>query len=455
MKNTIFIFSLFTTFIVNAQVLGYLDFGVLATDENLQSTARTMAMKNAFGALGGDVSATVINPASAAVYNYSVINLSLGNNTYTTNANYYNTESDLSYDIFSVSQGGGVLLFDVEDEASDWKKFALGINIQTQNNFNNSWKAQGVGLPTWVQNPSGDISYTQVEYQKFKNETSGLHTAMNFSLSVAYTDNLFLGVGLNTHNIEFHERSIRDERSIDTSSNWVEGHERFWQDVEADGMSFSLGAILKVSDAIRLGISYATPTWYDVVEENNIFAEDEDDFMGYYRVTYSDEEGAFYNSDTKVQAYDYTLRTPSKTTASIAYVFGKSGLISADFSTKNYKGIHLKPGIEFEDVNSDISNLLRNTYAVNLGTEWRVKKLSLRGGYSFEKAAYSGALASDNKQGYALGLGYDFGGFVFDVVYDYNENTDYFNFYPDFNDIQGAELNQSNTKISASISLKF
>ncbi len=60
---------------MHAQVLGYVDFGVLTSDENLQSSARSMAMKNAFCALGGDVSATMLNPASGAVLNYSILNI--------------------------------------------------------------------------------------------------------------------------------------------------------------------------------------------------------------------------------------------------------------------------------------------------------------------------------------------------------------------------------------------
>ena len=42
----------------------------LATD-NLTGTARFRAMSGAFGAVGGDPSAMMINPAGAAIYNFN------------------------------------------------------------------------------------------------------------------------------------------------------------------------------------------------------------------------------------------------------------------------------------------------------------------------------------------------------------------------------------------------
>ena len=80
MKKTLLFISLFIGLFANSQVLGYEDIGVLLSNENMQSTARTIAMKGAFGALGGDLSAMAINPASAAVFTNSTASFTLGNN---------------------------------------------------------------------------------------------------------------------------------------------------------------------------------------------------------------------------------------------------------------------------------------------------------------------------------------------------------------------------------------
>ena len=71
MKKILFLSTILFYAISFAQINGYNDLGVLLTNQNKQSTARTMAMKNAFGALGGDLSSFAINPAVAAIYNTS------------------------------------------------------------------------------------------------------------------------------------------------------------------------------------------------------------------------------------------------------------------------------------------------------------------------------------------------------------------------------------------------
>ena len=61
----ILIASLFNIIIANAQN----EFDVLKlSTENLQRTARSLAMGNAFGGLGGDMSAISINPAGIGIY---------------------------------------------------------------------------------------------------------------------------------------------------------------------------------------------------------------------------------------------------------------------------------------------------------------------------------------------------------------------------------------------------
>ena len=50
------------------------------SENNYEGTARTMAMGNAFTALGGDLGAVTINPAGSAVAKYSQITVSPGVN---------------------------------------------------------------------------------------------------------------------------------------------------------------------------------------------------------------------------------------------------------------------------------------------------------------------------------------------------------------------------------------
>lgn len=457
MRKITFVFSLFISLFTHAQILDYNDLGILLATENTQGTARTMALKNAFGALGGNLSAIAINPAGAAVYNYSTVSFTLGSTKNKTQADFYDTRTSTKDKHVSLSQVGGLLLFNKAkyDASSKWKKVSVSATMNTIHNFNNTWFSEGLTQPTWTVNADESIQYTRVNSQKYTNIKKGSLTSTNFTMAAQYGKSLFIGASFNSYNVEYTEDSKREEVSSDGLGNSVDAFESFWQEVNGDGYSFSAGFIFKPIRSVRLGLSYTSPVWYELTEASNMFAEDEDDFIGHYNIIYSDEEDAYYNSNIKIQTYDYLLKTPSKATASIAFVLGKRGLISAELSTKNYKGIRLGSGTVFEAENNYFKEHLKNTYQFNLGTEWRFKKLSLRGGYSYEQTPYANFIETDNIRGYALGLGYNFGNYIIDLTYDYKENTDYFNFYPDVAGIAGAELFKSNSKLLATLAFKF
>ena len=123
----------------------------------------------------------------------------------------------------------------------------------------------------------------------------------------------------------------------------------------------------------------------------------------------------------------YTILIPykllEKTTFSAAYVFGKSGLISVDYAIKDYGNTKYKPTNDagFRGVNSDISNQLTNTGELRIGAEYKIKQLSLRGGYRFEGSPYKNGTTIGDLNSYSGGLGYNFGGTKVDLAYSYLE----------------------------------
>lgn len=458
MKKLLLLFSLSIGLFINAQILDYNDFGILLTNENNQNTARSMGIKNAFGALGGDLSAIQINPAGAAVFLQSAAAFTLVNNKTSIHSNFYGTKNTQNKKHLSLSQAGGVLLFyddDEEEDYSNWKKISVAITMNTLQDFKTNWIAKGLNTPTWATNTDGTISYNNVDSQKYSNFKKGNQTRVNFAMAAQYGNSLFIGASFNAYDVEYIEDSKREEISSDGQGNSVDAFESFWQEVNGEGFSFSGGIIFKPTQNIRLGISYTTPVWYELTEESNMFEEDNNDVYGYYDIRYSDEIDNYSNNIDKIQTYDYEMRTPSKTTGSLAYVFGNKGLISADLTAKNYKGIHLGTGTVFSVENTYFKEHLKNTFQLNLGTEWRYKNASIRGGYSYEQTPYMEAIETDNIRGYALGLGYNFGNFAIDLAYDYKENTDFYNFYPDITGINGAELVINNEKLLATLSFKF
>lgn len=446
------------------QVAGYGDLGVLVSQNSKQGTARSMAMKDAFGALGGDLSALSINPAGSAVYSTSSGGITLGYNELETDVAFYTGKTNQLTENFAISQIGGVLVFDNDTENANVKKFVLGVNYAKTNDFKNSWTATGGTVPTWVKNYFNSIDthyYNQLTDQSYKNKRTGKQTELNINVSADINNNLYLGASLNSHNFEFNEDAERRETVKASDNSYVDAFEHFWVESKGEGISVGLGLIYKPVHALRLGLAYTSPVWYNITEYNNLYAED-NDVPGYYNVYYSFDPPSYTNNSSKTQTYEYQMRTPSKLTASAALVFAKNGLLSADFTRKNYSKIHLSPEADFIDSNGidqnkTIATNLQESYSLNLGTEWRFDQLSIRGGYSYEQTPYKYNIDTDNRQGYAFGLGYNFGHFAIDVAYNYHKNTDVFNFYTDVVNphVNAAELNYNNHQVNATLSAKF
>jgi len=101
----------------------------------------------------------------------------------------------------------------------------------------------------------------------------------------------------------------------------------------------------------------------------------------------------------------------------------------------------------------NFNDFFRNTSAVNIGTEWRIDDLSLRAGYRYEQSPLKSAISSDNLQGFAVGLGYKFGNVKVDLSYDYSDKTGIYDFYPDFNDVDPANIEYKNSNVTATVAV--
>ncbi|GLB50589.1 OmpP1/FadL family transporter [Neptunitalea lumnitzerae] len=459
----------------------------------LSGSARVRAMSGAFGALGGDVSAISINPAGSAVFVTSEIGLTIGNYSTQNENNFFNTLTSENNDRFDLSQGGFVFVLNNTDTDSDWKKLSFGVNYDLTNNYSNSNFIAGInpnnGIDQYflayangielsnldlLQNESIDDLYQYLgEYygfgaqqaflgyqsyiidplttdtdnttyisnamysngvdQEYSLETKGASRKFSFNFGAQYKDFLHLGLNLNSHVIDYKKSTYLSEIGFDPYVNSSQpysaiqetGFENYLE-VYGNGFSFQLGTIIKVGDHLRLGAVYDSPTWYNIDEELT---------QGVFGVSI-DENGDEYNPDVIypniVNVYEtYRLKTPGKLTGSLAYVFGKQGLLSFDYSRKDYSNIKFKPtnDPDFRSENQVISNTLAvaNTYRV--GGEYRIEQLSLRAGYRLEESPYKNTALMGDLTGYSFGLGYDFGGTKLDISYDRAEQDNTYQLY--------------------------
>ena len=460
MKKILTLAALFAVTVVSySQSLGYQDLALLFSKDDANGTARFTSMGGAFGALGGDISVMNINPAGLSVYNNSSFVASLNSRNTDIISNYYGNIRTNEDQFLNLSQAGAVLVFDSAYK-SDWNKFAVGFNYRITKDFTGNYDVRGnSGVATFrdypLDNNTPTIDYNVAEEQRFFNNYTGELNEMNIAFSSVHRNKLHVGVGLNFYDLNFSQRSTLVEFNNDGAGNTLDANLYQENFTTGAGFSLNLGFIYKATDNFRFGLSYQTPTWFtELLEESNIV--DNDGFMGDTEISVSENNTIYdntFNGNFPSQRFIYRLKTPSKLTASAALVFGKNGLLSIDYINRNYENMKLSNG-DFSSENDFFTNELRNTHSVNIGSEWRFDRFSVRGGYRFEQSPDKLALDSDNLEGYSFGGGYNFGNFKVDLAYSNNNRTAPYNFYPGFN-VNSANLSIDNSIFTTTLTINL
>lgn len=450
---------LIATVTTHSQSLGYQDLGVLFSENDDNGSARFTSMSGAFGALGGDVSAMNINPAGISVFTNSIFTGTLNSRNSDISSNYYGNSLTTQDNFFNLSHAGAVLVFDSAYK-SDWSKFAIGFNYRITKDFESSFLAQGnSGVATFTEFPldnnTDPLNYNIADEQRFSNTYNGEISELNMAFSSVHQNKLYVGLGLNFYDLSFSQQSLLTEFNSDVNGNELDAN--YYQENVTVGTGFSANAgfIYKANQNFRFGLAYQTPTWYsEIIESTNI--TDNDGYFGDTEIAVSNDNLVYNNTSGgyfPTQELLYKLKTPSKLTASAAFIFGKDGLISLDYINKSYQNMKLSNGV-FTDENQFFQNELRNTHSFNLGTEWRLDRFSIRGGYKFEQDPSKYAEDNNNLKGYSLGAGYNFGNLKLDFSFSDSNRTSLYNFYAGFG-VDPAALEIDNKTVTASISINL
>ena len=208
--------------------------------------------------------------------------------------------------------------------------------------------------------------------------------------------------------------------------------------------------ISKISEVFRLGISYSTPTWFTISEETSQYLE----------TSIIDEEeniSLLITNPNAINIYeDYTLVTPSNLTASTAFVFKNFGLISFDYSRKDYSSMKFKPqnDFHFNNLNQEISLRLKEINTYRFGAEILSDKLSFRGGYMFQDSPYLDNSIDQSIKSFSIGVGYKLKGTNIDLSFVQIDSSKTQRLY-DTGLTDQILLNRENTIITFSLSTTF
>ncbi|MCO6146697.1 OmpP1/FadL family transporter [Flavobacterium sp. NRK1] len=450
------------------QSLNTAENAVRYTTDNLTGTARFRAMSGAFGAVGGDLSAIHVNPAGSAIFNYNSGTASLSSYNISNDAKYFGTSQRKNDNSLDLNQLGAVFVFNNSNENAFMRKFALAFDYENTNSFHNTTYSRGInpnnsidqyflnyanginegpislntlnnayyedlnyndqqaflGYNAYLFNPNNNnvgpayvsnVPSTGNYYHENYINTTGYNGKVALNFSAQLKNRLYVGGNLNIHFTDYIETQRFYEDVNNPLSTGMQSirfdNERY---TYGGGFSLNLGAIYKITESLRAGVAYESPTWMRLQNE---ITQRISSYCPQCEANNSADTFVF-DPNTTFVFDDYTVKNPSKWTGSLAYIFGKNGLISVDYSIKDYSNTKYTSS-GYGMVNSQLSSTLDVASTVRVGAEYRIKKFSLRGGYRYEQSPYKNGTTIGDLNGASGGLGYSFGASRLDLAYSW------------------------------------
>ncbi|WP_041497566.1 OmpP1/FadL family transporter [Nonlabens marinus] len=472
--------------------------------DDLYGTARYRALSGAFGALGGDLTAMGQNPAGSVIFANHFASFSLANSNNTNNSIYFDGLATAESSDLDINQAGGVLVFKAVD-GSPLSKFAVGFNYDATRSYDNNVflagnsttsisqyflnNANGFSLDNFETQPGetlsslyqflgenigfdaqqgflgfqsfiidpvnpGDPNNTQYVSatgtgsfnQGYEVISSGSQNKISFNLAGQLYDKWSFGVNLNAHSLNYSRFTGFREVNSNTDATTTGIEFRNELNTTGNGISVQVGTIGKITESLRLGATYESPTWYTI--EETLVQE----------ISANRRNGAPVDVIPNIiNVYaPYDLRTPGSLTGSIAYIFGTAGLLSLDYSTKDYSNLEFSPKNEpaFADNNAQIMQQLDRAATLRVGGEYRIDNFTLRGGFRTVESPYKNKEIQDDYTGYSLGLGYTWGSTNLDVSYDYADRNYSQQLFPTGLTTRGQVQNEK-TNVAVTLGFNF
>ncbi len=409
-------------------------------------SARTMGMGNAFTALGGDLGATGINPASSALYNCCEFSFTTGLSWDNNKAVFQGTEGDYTSSTgrtrFTVPNISAVFSIPTGREYG-LVSYSFGFGYNKTNNFNSRLSFSGyddrtsllgniaAGLEgvdnSYLQDPDAfNIGYcTPQEIMAWDTRLVNPYVdedGNEYSDSyIGATENYFTddGLGVNNPMYKGYDRTIgggiyemafnfglnfndRLYLGANFNINTVTYEDNLWYSEEAaEGNYFQTGfksmdynywqRTTGVGANLQLGAIYVpvdflrlgfSYTTPTVYELTDTWQE----------TMYSGFDGTIpeytdVTSKTDINEFEYRVRAPQRFSFGAALVFGQSGLLSADLERVDYRRMVMSDANHnastFNDVNQDIADYCYDCNIVRIGGELNVlNDMALRAGYN-------------------------------------------------------------------------
>lgn len=448
-------------------------------------TARFSSMAGSFGALGGDLTAIIINPAGSAIYRKSELSLTPGFTFNNVESNAEGSIGEGTKNKFVFTNAGYVRAKVTEVNRSLYVNFAFAYNKTADFNrnsnlifFNNqssllfAFTERAKGVPVedladadpfssylayeaYLIDEDPDLSdeyLTQPRYEESFNGVYQSNTAeekgsmgnLSVNISVAIDEKVFIGANMSLITGSYEMNSNFTETTSVDSLLLNKYTFNYTQQTEINGGKFDIGVIIKPEKWLRLGVAWNIPHRITV----------SDDFSTFVRSQWND--GEVYSIDSPDGFIEYELRNPGKFIVSAALVSGFRGMLNVDVEFLNLsKATIISEEFDFSLENQVISESLRSTVNAKIGGEIWAGRFNFRAGYAYTQNPYvnNGAKKFYNTISGGAGLLAD-NGFFMNLSLAYKQDGR--SLYPYNNDIAPLIIDKySNYEILASIGIRF
>jgi hypothetical protein len=438
----------------------YVEQGLMLSQTFPSMTARSLSMGGAFSSLGGDLSASYLNPAGLGMYRKSELSLSPAFGYIKSSADYLNeTGEDISHKFMFGSAGFVSAYHPKREKGLVGASFSLAYN--RLNDFNNHIYIHGInsnnsladlfldqsngihpddllsnglygerlafdayvtdtvpGSPTEYSTP---VPFGVTQRRNIETKGGEGEWSLGFGLNISHI--LYLGFGLGINQINYSKTMIHTE-SDDANLN-VFNNFRYTEmlDLSGTGASLKVGFIVRPIPILRLSGALHTPIYYSISENYK------------YDMSSSFDDGFIPTVEPIYGAFDYKLVTPLKVLGGLSVQIGKAGLIATDVEYVDYSSIRYRNVDEVYDISS-LNDYIQDDYksVLNLkaGGELRFGELSLRAGGGYYPSPYTGDKMFDRPayKEFTGGIGFRDRSFYIDLGFSaLLHSQDYFLYY--------------------------
>ena len=486
-------------------------------------TARMQAIGGATTALGGDITSTFTNPAGLGMYKTNEFVISPGFRFLSNNTDYRGNSSSDSKSSFNYGTSGFVFGLPSSGNRS-WKGFSFSLALNRTANFNNNVSLKGTNnqssysekyleelvnnnvtdpnaaannypygaslafntfLVDTMNDASGQLSgYRSLAtvgtglIQEQKITTKGGISDFAFGGSANYMDKLYFGGSIGISMLNYERTTSYTE--TDATNNPVNDFNYFISDdylkTSGVGININAGIIFKPVEFLRLGLSFHSPTWYQLKDQYS--AAVTTDLDGYGGAGIKSESSTDFNNG-QLGEYNYNYTTPWRAAFGISYVFredqdthNQKGFISADVEYINYTNSSFKAQNSadqsdkdyFTEVNGKIDEAFKSAVNFRLGGELKFNTFMVRAGYSIYTNPYTNSFFNNqssetvkaNHMNVSAGLGWRDKGMFVDLTGIYLISNDaYFPYRLDQGVFNAAKVKSNGADIFLTIGFKF